>query len=71
MVVKAVSGIATQSQVKLCAFLGIMQSYFVGMFGSQRAACIQLFCVGRADMPGKLQLCLLQHPLLSVSIQSV
>ena len=48
-----------------------MQSYFVGMFGSQRAACIQLFCVGRADMPGKLQLCLLQHPLLSVSIQSV
>lgn len=68
---KAVSHIATQLQVCLCVVFAIMQSYLAGMSGSQGAACIQLLCIGRADMPGKLQLRLLQHPLLSVSIQSV
>ncbi len=58
-------------KLRLCVLFGIMQSYLVGMFRSQGAACIQLLCVGRADMPGKLQLRLLQHSLLSVPIQSV
>lgn len=68
MVVKAVSHVATHWQIRLCVLFGIMQSHRVGMSGSLGAACLQLLCFGRVDMPGKSQLRLLQHPLLSVSI---